>query len=66
MSESKQLRICTNAWECVADIKRRTGIRAEHIHPVIRDELARKVIECKLEGDDTLMIPYFRIRSTQG
>ena len=57
--------ICTNNWECVADIKRRTGIRAEHIHPVIRDELARRVIECKLDGDETLMIPYFRLKSNQ-
>lgn len=58
--------ICTNAWESQADIKARTGLKLDDINREIRREMANKTCECRLEGDDTLMIPYFRIRSTQG
>lgn len=54
--------ITTDTWECIADIKRRTGIRAELINPIIKQQMAEKTCECRLDGDETLLIPYFRTR----
>ena len=57
------MNLTTDAWESQKDIKERTGLPLDDVNRQLRIELADRTAECRLGGDDYLLIPLFRRKS---